>query len=143
MVENVAHLLPLRPQVPEAFITRRNLDRHALHHSQAVSFQSHQLPGVVRHDPNSAQPQIRYDLRTDSILPEVGRESQLLVSFHGVSPPILQLIRAKLVQQTDTPPFLCHIQQYAFPLLLNHDHGRSQLLSAITPSRTEDITSKT
>ena len=87
--------------------------------------------------------QLPQNLCSHIILPFIPMETKGEVGFQGIHALFLQLVGTQLIYETDTAPFLPHIEQDATPLLFNLRHRRSQLLSAIAAQRTERITRQT
>ena len=83
--------------------------------------------------------QIRQNLRADAVIPQIGFEAQRDIGFDGVLAFILQRIRFDLVDQTDAPSFLAHINDDAFSFLLNHFHRAVQLIAAVAAGRSENV----
>src|SRR5215470_9952255 len=107
--EEVTHLLALGHEVALVALGGRNLDRHALDDLEAVPLDAHDLLRVVREDAQALRAEVDQDLRADAVVSQIGLEAQGVIGFDRVLAVVLQLVRAKLVQEPDPPPFLTHV----------------------------------
>src|SRR5579884_1591980 len=137
--EQVPHLLLLRQQVALVLGAHRRLDLLHVHDLQPERLEPHALRGVVGHEPHAPHAEVYQDLRADAVVAGVGREAQVDVGLDGVHAPVLQLVGADLVDQTDAAPLLPHVQDDAPPLACDARHGRVQLLAAIAAARAEHV----
>jgi len=135
--------------VPHAFLFGReiikvglvggDLDRHSFGNGDAVALQADYLFGIVREQADFAHPQIRQNLRPDSIIAQIRFEAQSRIGIYGVAPVVLQFIGSDLVDQADAAPFLAHINNDALPRIADHSHRGVQLIAAVAAVGTENI----
>ncbi|MNP73433.1 hypothetical protein D3C76_1701450 [compost metagenome] len=74
-----------------------HLNRYAFDDLQSITFQPFDLPRIIGHQADLADAQILEDLRPDSIIAQVRRESELQVGIDRIKALFLQLIRLQLV----------------------------------------------
>src|SRR5215469_3354403 len=97
LVEEMAKLLLLHPEIAGVVVMEIGDKRHATEQLQAVAFEAGDLARIVRDDPHLSDAQIVEDLRSDAVLAFVGRQPELEVRLDGVCTAILQLVCAQLV----------------------------------------------
>src|SRR5690606_23953123 len=114
-------------------------DAHTVANAEPVPLQSHELAWIVRQHSYRTQADVQQDLRTDAVVSQVRLESQPFVRLHGIGPAVLKLVRLKLVQQPDPPPFLVEVYDDSAPFALDHAHGSVQLPSAVTSLGVEHV----
>ncbi len=102
----MTHLLALGHEVALVALGGGNLDRHALDHLEAVPLDAHDLLRIVREDAQTLRAEVDQDLRADAVVAQIGLEAQDVVGLDRVLALVLQLVRAKLIQEPDPPPFL-------------------------------------
>lgn len=104
---------------------------HTVYDLKAERFNAHDLFGIVCHQPDAAQPQIRKDLRADTILSKVGFETERVVCFYGIESLVLFFVGEELVLQPYAASFLVQVNNRAGALLRDLFHGGAQLWTAI------------
>src|SRR5687767_8585421 len=142
-LQEMPHLVLLRFQVLARPVGRVHLERHALHDLQAVTADRDVLGRVVRHEPHLADSEVAQDLRADPVVPDVRRESQLLVGRDGVVTLVLELVRFQLVHEPDAAPLLEEVEEDAPPGFDDLLHRERELRPAVAAARTEDVPRQT
>src|SRR4051794_4657057 len=138
MVEYVAELLPLRPQVADVPRVRRRLKGDALGDLQSIALEAGALRRVVRQEPHRRDAEVDEDLRADPVVARVRREAELDVRLDGVAALLLELVREELVRQSDRPPLVpAHVQEDAATLSRDPFHRGFELLAAVASKRRE------
>src|SRR5699024_1288902 len=97
------------------------------------------LVRIVGEQANGSDPQIPQNLRSDVVFPLIRGKAQSHIGLQGVHTLFLELIGAELVDQSDAPAFLTHIEKNSSSLGINLFHGSGQLLSAVAAQRTKYI----
>jgi len=120
-------------------LVRRIDQRNPLRDFEPVPLQPHDLARIVGDQPDLAQPEVAENLRADPIIPQIGREPQMLVRLHGVHPRFLERIGVDLTFQADAPPLLPHVKNDTPALAGHHVHGPVKLSPAVATQRAEDI----
>ena len=87
--------------------------------------------------------EIYKDLCTDRVVTGILREAELQVRLDRVKSLILQLVRADLVDKSDSTAFLTQVEKHASALLGNLLHCCIILLSAVAACRTKCIAGQT
>ena len=73
-------------------LRRRNDNRHAFGYRQAVAFKSCAFGGIVRQQANRCQTQVRQNLRADTVITQVGLESEQNICFDSVFARVLKCV---------------------------------------------------
>src|SRR5438034_673426 len=141
--EEMAHLLPLGQEVAPIALRGRDLDGHALHDLQSVSFDAHDLLRIVGEDAEPPRPQVHEDLRPDTVVTQVRLEPQSLIGLHGVLAAVLDLVGAQLVEEPNAPPLLPHVHEHAATFALDDGEGLVELRAAIAAPGAEDVAGET
>src|SRR5262245_29065417 len=119
LADEVTELVALGVEVAPVLVVREHLDRHLLDHGQAVRLYPLHLARIVREEPDGGQAEVGEDLVPEAVLPRVRREPELGVRLDRVQPLLLELVRAQLVQEADSPALLRHVEQH--PVVLAAD----------------------
>ena len=88
-VEDMSELLFLRAQIPQVRCSRRDLDRHPLHHLETIALNPDDLTRIVGDEPDVAKTEVHKNLGADPVITEIRVESQLEVRLHRIAPFIL------------------------------------------------------
>src|SRR5262245_9398388 len=104
-------------------LVRLDFQRHALDYFQAVAVKSDYLLRIVRHESYLSHADVPEDLGSDTVVPEIGTEAELLIGFYGVESLVLELVGPELVRQPDPPAFLAHVEHHSATLLLHKADG--------------------
>src|SRR5262249_16919992 len=139
----VAELASLGLEILGVFARLRRHQRHALLNPQAVPFEADELLRIVCHRPERLHAEVEEDLRTDAVVPEVGRKPQSLVRLDGVRTAVLQLVRLELVQEADAAAFLIEVDDYPPSLPRDQLHRRVELPAAVAARGVEDVAGET
>ena len=139
VVEGVAHLVALGPQVGLVVGVGRRLDRHLLGDREAVALEADDLFRVVGEDADAGQAEVAEDLGADPVVAQVGGQAELEVGLDRVGALLLQLVGAQLVQQADPAPLLGEVEEDAAALALDHRQRRVELLAAVAAHAVEDV----
>src|SRR6185436_18756472 len=109
MAEEMAQPLPLGREIPAVHWIRTDLERLARGDLDPVVRERLDLLRVVREEPDLEKAEVPQDLGGDAVVPEIRREAELEIRIDGVEPEILELVRAELVRQSDSPPLLAQV----------------------------------
>ena len=139
MVQRVAHLVALGPQVGLVVGVGCGFDRHLLADREAVALEPDDLLRVVGEDADAGQAEVAEDLGADPVVAQVGGQAELEVGLDRVRALLLQLVGLELVEQADPATLLREVEQDAAALLLDLGQGRDQLLAAVTAHAVEDV----
>ena len=96
-------------KIPNVTGLRRDLDRHPLHHLQPIALHPDDLSRVVGNQTDLVQSQRDQDLRADTVVAEIRLKAQRQIRFYRILTLVLKLVGAKLIEQSDTAPFLIQI----------------------------------
>src|ERR1051326_4016695 len=135
----MAELVPLRSHVARALAVFRLHDRHPFLDPKTVTLETDELARIVRDRPDRFQPQVEQDLRSDSVIAEVGLESELLVGLDGIGAAVLKLVRLELVEQSDPATFLVEIDDDPAAFGVDHWHRRLEMPAAVATERVKDV----
>lgn len=80
----MAELFALRVEVSGILVRFRRDYRDSIFDDKSIAFESDELAWIVCQRTNSFQLEIEQDLGADSIIAEVGLESELFIRFHRV-----------------------------------------------------------
>src|SRR5580704_3390068 len=116
---------------------------HLLDHFQSVTFQANDFLWVVGQKPELAHAEVEKDLRTKSVVAQIGWEPEFRVGLNGVEALFLQFVGVNFRSETDAAAFLSHVNKHAVAFLGNLPQRRVQLISAVASARTEHVASKT
>ena len=140
MVQDVAELVALGPQVAEVVLLRRHLDRHRRGDRQAVALEPDDLARVVGQQADGREAEVGEDLRADAVVAQVGREAELEVGLDRVEALLLQLVGAELVEQADAAALLGEVEQDAATLRPSICSQRLlELRAAVAAQRAEHV----
>src|SRR6185503_16894513 len=89
LFENVPSFFLFGRQIPDIPRVRLNLDRYSLDHFQPVAFDANDLSRVIRNQLDLMQAEIRENLGTDAVIPQIGLEAELEIRLHRVAALIL------------------------------------------------------
>src|SRR3954471_20161970 len=135
-LEQVAHALPLRPEVVDVLRVRLRLERHAADDLEPEALEPAALRGVVRHEPHRRDPEVDQDLRADAVLTAVDGQPEIDVGVDGVAALVLEPVRAELVADADAAALVAaQVHDDAEPLVVDLLHRRLQLRPAVTAQR--------
>src|SRR5437764_5304322 len=95
----VSKLIPLCFQVLLIEFMRFSFKRHSLHDVEAVTMETNNFLGVIRHQPDPADTEITEDLSAYAIIAEVGTETQFFVCLHRIEAFILELVGLQFVRK--------------------------------------------
>ena len=139
-VEEVAHLLLLRPEVGDVLVVRHRRERHPVDDLEAEAVEAAVLRRVVRHEPHRGDAEVDEDLRADPVLARVDREPEVLVRLDGVAPLLLQPVGAHLVPETDAPALVApEVDDDALALRRDLGERGVELHAAVAPQRAEHV----
>ena len=120
MVQRVAKLVSLGPQVVLVVGVGRGLDRHLLADRQPVSLQPDDLFRVVGEDADAGQTEVAEDLGADPVVTQVGGQAEFEVGLNRVGSLLLEFVGPELVEQADPAPFLGEVEKDAAAFALDH-----------------------
>jgi hypothetical protein len=120
-----------------------DLDRDPVDDLQSVSLKADNLSRIIGQETNPLDTQINKDLRTDSVVSEIGLEAQFFIGLHCVESLVLKGIGLDFVGKADPPPLLAHIEDHTLSVFLDLAHGLMELIAAVTALGTEHISGQT
>src|SRR6266404_5808931 len=91
------------------FATNRNL----LDHLQAVAFETDDFFRIVGEEAKLPHTKIEQNLRAESIITQIGRQTELRVRFDGIESLFLQLVGVNFRGEPNAATFLAHINEHA------------------------------
>src|SRR5256885_11146758 len=138
--QQVAHPVPLGPQVPHVLRVRPGGQRYPPHHPQTVPLQPGPLGRIVGEQPHRANAEVVEDLRAGAVVPGIRRQPQPQVRVHGIHSGVLELVGAQLLQQPDPPALVAADVEHDAPSLGDdRAQRRVQLRAAVAPQRAEHV----
>src|SRR5215469_3897189 len=139
-MEHVAELFFLGPKIVEILRVGLHLERDAFHDREAVALDAGALAGVVGDEAHLAHPEVDENLCAHPVVAQVRREAEALVGLHRVQAlVVLQRVGLDLVLEPDPPALLAHVEDDPPALLLDHLHGRVELLATIAALGAEGV----
>lgn len=112
-MEHVPHFLVFGIHVRFVLLVAGHLYRIAVHHFYTVMVQSEYLHRIVGHQDQLTDTQIRQDGTAHIVVAQIGLEAEGQIGLHSIHSPVLQLIGAELVDQSDAAALLTQIQQHS------------------------------
>src|SRR5262245_48033513 len=109
----MAELAPLGAKIVDVVRARWRLQRVARDDLYAVALQAFYLLRIVGKKAHALDTQIAYDLRSDRVVAQVLPEAELEICLDRIATAVLQCVRADLVRQPYSPPFLVHVDDGA------------------------------
>src|SRR5574344_773433 len=139
IVEQMPHLVLLCLQIKEVLVVRFYLDGNAFHDLESEPGKAFDLLRIVREEANFAHADIREDLRTDAVAPEIRLDPELAVRLDGVESLLLQFVSAELIAKSDAASFLpAQVKEHA-AVFADELHRGGKLFAAIAALGAEDI----
>src|SRR6266851_10097938 len=139
-LQKVSELVFLGLQVALVVGIGFDADRDALDDLQTESFESVDLLGVVRQQPDLPHAEVVDDLAADAVVPFVWRVAEGLVRLDGIEARVLEVVGVKLVEQADATTFLvAYVEDHAGTVGGDHFHGGVQLRAAVASEAAEDV----
>ena len=83
-MQYVPELFLFGAEVFEVFFVRNDLEGNALRDAEAVAFDTRSFAGIVRDHAHLLDPEVAQDLRSDPVIPKVGRKPESLVRLDSV-----------------------------------------------------------
>src|SRR5262249_30845536 len=142
-LEQVAQLVLFGFEIFARALGGMDLQRNALDDLEAVAADRHVLGGVIRHQSHPANPEIPQDLAADSVVSDVGWESELLIGRDGVVPLVLQLVGFQLVDEADAPSLLKQIEKDSLAGLGDFLQSELELRATVAPERSKHVACQT
>jgi hypothetical protein len=96
--EEVAELVALDLQIRAIVLIWIGEKRNTLHDFQSIPFQANQLTRIVGHDSDRGKPKIEQNLRSDTVVPEIGSKPESFVGLNRVGAGVLKSVCPELVQ---------------------------------------------
>ena len=107
-----------------------------------MRFQRRDLVRIVRHQADTVETEAVQHHRSRCIDPLIRVEAKLLVCVYRIEAVILQLVGAKLVDETDPAAFLRQIQQNAAAIRRDFSNCAAQLISTVATQAGKQIPGK-
>ena len=117
ILQQVAHLFLLRPQIRLARVEDIGQAGNPLHYLDAGVFHGPDLFRIVRKQTNGFQAKVLQNCAGQLVAPQIAFKSQAFVGLHGIGPLVLQFVSAELVEQADPSSLLVLINQQPAALL--------------------------
>src|SRR3712207_2776868 len=140
--EKVAHLLPLRSQIPEIRGVRRDPQRYTLHDLHAVTLEALDLRRVVGQQPGPSHAEVEQHVGGGPVVAHVLRQPQRMVRLDRVEALLLERVGRDLLGEADAATFLPQVEKDAVAMLLQEPQAIGQLFSAVATGRPEDVARK-
>src|SRR5207248_11444333 len=118
-------------------------NRHLLDHLNAVTLETHNLLRIICQESELADTKIVKNLRAESVIAEIGRETELRIGLDGIESFLLQFVSVNFCREADAAPFLPHIKEHAISFRGDLAERGVKLVPAIASSRTEDVAGQT
>lgn len=138
-VEEVTHLRILSVHIELIILVGGYLYRFATYHLETKAIEAANLLRIVGHETKFMNTKVGKDAGTRTILTQVGSEAKGYVSLYGVHTLILQVISAKLIDETYAAPLLTQIEQHTPTLFLYTAKSLGKLFATVAAQRTEGI----
>src|SRR5580698_4751587 len=128
-----------------AFVERRRRYLHggASDYLQSIPLESKNLLRIVCDNAHLFHAEIDENLRSDTVITFVGRQTQRFVGFDRIGPAILQFVGTQLVGKTDAAAFLAQIEKHAATLARDELHRTVALRAAIATYRMQGVAGQT
>ena len=121
---------------------RLDQDRNSLHNVEIIALDSSNLSRVVSKKPHFTNAEVQQDLGADSVVTQIRLEPKVFVGLHGVAAAVLERGRAKFVHEPDASSLLSQIYDCTPALGGDQSHGVVELVSAVAPHASEDVSSE-
>src|SRR5437763_6103972 len=110
-------------------------NRHLLDHLNAVTLETYILLRIVGQESELAHTEIVKNLRAQSVIAEIGRETELRIGLDGIESFLLQFVSVNFCREADAAPFLAHIKEHAVYFFGDLPESGVRLVPAIASSR--------
>src|SRR5438067_7195795 len=141
--KKMAHLGLLRLEIFCVMRVGFGSNRHLLDHLNAVTLETYNLFRIVGQESELAHTEIVKNLRAQSVIAQIGRETELRIGLDGIESFLLQLVSMNFCREADPAAFLPHIKEHAVSFLGDLAERCVKLVPAIASSRPEDIARQT
>ena len=118
------------------------LARHSFDHLNSVRFKLTDLVGIVREQTDAVHPECSQGGGGETVIPRIGGESQVLICFHSIHTPILQLVSAQFIHEPDTTALLRKIKKKTRAGGGDLSQRQLQLSAAVAALRSQDVARK-
>src|ERR1700694_4198053 len=139
-LEKMSKLVFLGLQVALVVRIGFDADRDALDDLQTESFESVNLLGVVRQQPDLSNAEVVDDLAADAVVAFVCRVAQSLIRLDGIEARVLEVVGVQLVEQPDTATLLvADVQDHAGAVGGDRFHRGMELCAAVAAQAAENV----